>query len=203
MAIYSIVTLGLGLLVGRVGMVSLGQGAVLAMGAWVAARLLFATASSVPDRAAGCRADHDGARHAGRPAGAADERPVPGADHADAGGRDHGRARPRSTSPTAATASPATTAASVHIPAIRRPSIATTDPGVLPLLGGRRDPDVPARARPHPRQAGPGVGGDPPERVGGAGGRHQHHVLQAVGVRAGLVRHRRRRRAAWPAASAT
>jgi branched-chain amino acid transport system permease protein len=41
--IYSIVALGLGLLVGRVGMVSLGQGAVVALGAWVAARLLFAT----------------------------------------------------------------------------------------------------------------------------------------------------------------
>ena len=47
-AIYSIVTLGLGLLVGRVGMVSLGQGAVLAMGAWVAARLLFATSLPYP-----------------------------------------------------------------------------------------------------------------------------------------------------------
>jgi branched-chain amino acid transport system permease protein len=47
-AIYSIVALGLGLLVGRVGMVSLGQGAVLAMGAWVAARLLFATALPFP-----------------------------------------------------------------------------------------------------------------------------------------------------------
>jgi branched-chain amino acid transport system permease protein len=47
-AIYSIVTLGLGLLVGRVGMVSLGQGAVLAMGAWVAARVLFATALPYP-----------------------------------------------------------------------------------------------------------------------------------------------------------
>src|SRR5438309_3742423 len=47
-AVYSIVTLGLGLLVGRVGMVSLGQGAVLAMGAWVAARLLFATALPFP-----------------------------------------------------------------------------------------------------------------------------------------------------------
>src|ERR1700759_1178845 len=47
-AIYSIVTLGLGLLVGRVGMVSLGQGAVLALGAWVAARLLFATGLSYP-----------------------------------------------------------------------------------------------------------------------------------------------------------
>ncbi len=47
-AIYSIVTLGLGVLVGRVGMVSLGQGAVLAMGAWVAARLLFGTGLPFP-----------------------------------------------------------------------------------------------------------------------------------------------------------
>lgn len=47
-AIYSIVALGLGVLVGRVGMVSLGQGAVVAMGAWVAARLLFATVLPFP-----------------------------------------------------------------------------------------------------------------------------------------------------------
>ena len=40
-AIYSIVTLGLGLLVGRVGLYSLGQLAVLIIGAWTAARLLF------------------------------------------------------------------------------------------------------------------------------------------------------------------
>jgi branched-chain amino acid transport system permease protein len=43
-AIYAIVALGLGVLVGRVGLVSLGQAAVLAIGAWVGARLLFATA---------------------------------------------------------------------------------------------------------------------------------------------------------------
>ncbi len=42
-AIYSIVTLGLGLLVGRVGLYSLGQLAVLIIGAWVGARLLFGT----------------------------------------------------------------------------------------------------------------------------------------------------------------
>src|SRR6202046_2920921 len=42
-AVYAIVALGLNLLVGRVGLVSLGQAAVLAIGAWVAARLLFAT----------------------------------------------------------------------------------------------------------------------------------------------------------------
>src|SRR3984957_17078667 len=42
-AIYAIVALGLNVLVGRVGLVSLGQAAVLTMGPWVAARLLFAT----------------------------------------------------------------------------------------------------------------------------------------------------------------
>jgi branched-chain amino acid transport system permease protein len=42
-AIYSVVALGLNLLMGRVGLVSLGQIAVLALGTWVGARLLFAT----------------------------------------------------------------------------------------------------------------------------------------------------------------
>src|ERR1700761_1563139 len=42
-AIYSIVTLGLGLLVGRVGLYSLGQLAVLIIGSWTGARLLFGT----------------------------------------------------------------------------------------------------------------------------------------------------------------
>jgi branched-chain amino acid transport system permease protein len=46
--IYAIVALALGLLVGRVGMVSLGQGAVLALGAWVGSRLLFATSLPYP-----------------------------------------------------------------------------------------------------------------------------------------------------------
>ncbi|HXC82945.1 MAG TPA: branched-chain amino acid ABC transporter permease [Trebonia sp.] len=47
-AIYSIVTLGLGLLVGRVGLYSLGQGAILQIGAWTGARLLFATSQPFP-----------------------------------------------------------------------------------------------------------------------------------------------------------
>jgi branched-chain amino acid transport system permease protein len=47
-AVYAMVALGLGLLVGRVGLVSLGQVAVLAIGAWVAARLLFATTQPYP-----------------------------------------------------------------------------------------------------------------------------------------------------------
>jgi branched-chain amino acid transport system permease protein len=44
--IYSILTLGLGLLIGRVGMVSLCQFVLLALGAWVALRLHYA--SSIP-----------------------------------------------------------------------------------------------------------------------------------------------------------
>jgi branched-chain amino acid transport system permease protein len=47
-ASYAIVALGLGMLVGRVGLYSLGQVAVLAIGAWAAARLLFATAQPFP-----------------------------------------------------------------------------------------------------------------------------------------------------------
>jgi branched-chain amino acid transport system permease protein len=47
-AIYAIVTLGLGVLVGRVGLFSLGQVAVLTIGAWTGARLLFATAQPFP-----------------------------------------------------------------------------------------------------------------------------------------------------------
>ena len=47
-AIYSVVALGLGLLMGRVGLVSLGQIAILALGAWVAARLTLATSLPFP-----------------------------------------------------------------------------------------------------------------------------------------------------------
>src|SRR5919205_687004 len=47
-AIYSIVALGLGLLMGRVGLVSLGQIAILALGAWVAARLDYGTSIPFP-----------------------------------------------------------------------------------------------------------------------------------------------------------
>lgn len=46
--IYSIVTLGLGLLIGRVGMVSLCQFLLVAVGAWVALRLSYATSLPFP-----------------------------------------------------------------------------------------------------------------------------------------------------------
>jgi branched-chain amino acid transport system permease protein len=47
-AIYSVVALGLGMLMGRTGLVSLGQIAILALGCWVAARLFFATSLPFP-----------------------------------------------------------------------------------------------------------------------------------------------------------
>ena len=47
-AIFSVVALGLGVLIGRVGLVSLGQIAVLALGAWTGARLSFATGLPFP-----------------------------------------------------------------------------------------------------------------------------------------------------------
>jgi branched-chain amino acid transport system permease protein len=47
-AIYSVVALGLGILMGRTGLVSLGQIALLALAAWVGARLFFATGLPFP-----------------------------------------------------------------------------------------------------------------------------------------------------------
>ena len=46
--VYAMVALGLGVLVGRVGLMSLGQVAVLAIGAWSAARLLYGTSQPYP-----------------------------------------------------------------------------------------------------------------------------------------------------------
>ena len=47
-AIYSVVALGLGILYGRVGMISLGQIALLVVGAWVATRLSYGTGLPFP-----------------------------------------------------------------------------------------------------------------------------------------------------------
>src|ERR1700722_8555450 len=46
--IYAIAALGVGLLVGRVGMISLGQVAVLALGAWVGAKFCLSTTLPYP-----------------------------------------------------------------------------------------------------------------------------------------------------------
>src|ERR1700761_2115531 len=46
--IYAMAALGVGLLVGRVGMISLGQVAVLALGAWVGAKFCLSTTLPYP-----------------------------------------------------------------------------------------------------------------------------------------------------------
>jgi len=47
-AIYSVVALGFGILYGRVGMISLGQVALLTIGCWIGARLAYATSLPFP-----------------------------------------------------------------------------------------------------------------------------------------------------------
>jgi branched-chain amino acid transport system permease protein len=47
-AIYTIVALGFGILYGRVGMISLGQVALLTLGCWIGARLAYATSLPFP-----------------------------------------------------------------------------------------------------------------------------------------------------------
>jgi branched-chain amino acid transport system permease protein len=47
-AIYSVVALGFGVLYGRVGMISLGQVALLSVGCWIGARLSYATSLPFP-----------------------------------------------------------------------------------------------------------------------------------------------------------
>ncbi len=47
-AIYSVVALGFGILYGRVGMISLGQVALLTLGCWIGARLAYATSMPFP-----------------------------------------------------------------------------------------------------------------------------------------------------------
>ena len=47
-AIYSVVALGFGVLYGRVGMISLGQVALLSLGCWIGTRLAYATSMPFP-----------------------------------------------------------------------------------------------------------------------------------------------------------
>ena len=150
---------------------------------------------ALPARPAGGGPDHDDGGPADRAARAPAARPVPGADHADAGGQHHGGAghgelperRPRvprlQRQPAAHPADP---------PAQHRGQ----RPGLLPLLDGGRDLDVRAGPGAHQDQAGARLGGDQAERARRAGRGDQHLVLQAVGVRAGVLHHRRRGRRA-------
>ena len=194
-AIYSIVTLGLGLLVGRVGLYSLGQLAVLQIGAWVGARLLFATAqpytfvlieAGLVTMIIGSLITLPALRLRGlylalitlMLAGAVTVI-LATLNFPNGGGGFSGY-----------------NGTLLAHPADQAAVVRGHRPGVLPVRRDRRDRHVPARLRSPADQAGPGLGGDQAERARGARGRHQHHVLQALGARAGGVRHRRGGRAA-------
>ena len=165
-AIYSVVALGLGLLYGRVGMVSLCQIALLAVGAWVATRLLYATGLPFPivlviaglvtaviGTVVGLPALRVSGLHLALItlmfAGAITL--VLSIIHfPNGGGGFRGAARLEQLQ---------------EFRNIRRPGIATERHRVLPLHAGRRRAHVPARALADLEQARPGVGGDPRERA--------------------------------------
>ena len=195
-AIFSVVALGLGLLIGRVGMVSLGQIAVLALGAWVGA----AAAASRPalpfpivllltgliTMVLGTLVGLPALRLSGlylalitlMLAGAitvvltATNFPNGGEGFLGHAENDFGN------------------------PAVRRPAIAETDPAYFRYTVIVAACSCSCSRCARARQARARVGGDPPERARGAGRRRQHHALQAVGVRARLVHDRRGRRPA-------
>ena len=91
-AIYAVVAAGLVTLYGRVGMISLGQIALLAIGTWTATRISYAADLPFPVLLLVTGRDHVRGRRADRPAGAPPERPLPRADHADGGRRRERRA---------------------------------------------------------------------------------------------------------------
>ena len=90
-AIYSVVALGFGVLYGRVGMISLGQVALLSIGCWVGTRLAYATSIPFPLLLIVVGVDRDGDRHARRPDRDPPLRALPRADHADVRRGDDGR----------------------------------------------------------------------------------------------------------------
>ena len=192
--IYSIVTLGLNLLIGRVGMVSLCQFVLAAVGAWVALRLSYGTSIPFPlllliagivTGLIGVLIGLPALRLSGLHlalitlmAAGAITIVLRTTQFPNGGGGLFGNS--------------AAGGASSRMP---RPSIAQSDTAyyrfcvvVAALMFLRRRV---ARAA----QAGPGLGGDPPEPGHRGRRRGQHGAVQAVGVRPGVVHGRRRRRA--------
>ena len=194
-AIYAIVALGFGILYGRVGMISLGQVALLSIGCWVGTRLAYATSLPFPVLLLVVGAITVRDRHARRPAGAAALRPLSRADHADVRRRHDDRAvgdrlperRRRLHGPVRRPG-----ALTTSTPPVRRPVDGRSATSRSTATSSSSRAHVPARARARLRQAGPCVGVDPRERARGARRRREHHALQAVGVRARVVHDRRR-----------
>ncbi len=85
--VYAIAILGLAILTGFNGQISLGHGAFYAIGAYTTAILMYAVRCAVLGDAAGLRDRLRRRRLPDRPAGAAPGRAVSGADHLRAGRR--------------------------------------------------------------------------------------------------------------------
>jgi hypothetical protein len=194
-AIYSVAAAGFGLLYGRVGMISLGQVALLTIGVWVGTRLSYGTGLPFPILllAAGGVTCLIGVL-VGLPAlrlsglylalitlmfAGAITVVISAIDFPNGGGGFTGRSL--------------TGALTTETPPVRRPSWGESDTAyfrytvivcaILFLL-----------ALVHVSvKAGPRLGFDPRERAGGARDGREHHALQAVGVRARVVHDRCRR----------
>ena len=179
-------------------MISLGQIALLAIGT-LDRRRGSATRTSLPFPVllARHRARSRRRRRPDRPAGAAAERPLPRPDHADGGRRDErrpddDRLPERRRRLLRATPTPSTCPA---LEPVGRPGIAGGDTAYYRYAWSSARCMFLLALLHFAPQARPRLGGDPPERAGGARRRREHHPLQALGVRAGVVHDRRRRRA--------
>ena len=181
--VYSVVALGLGLLVGRVGMVSLGQIALLALGGWVALRIGFATALPFPllMLAAGVMTGLFGVI-IGLPALRLGGLYLALITLMAAAAIRSSCSRPNF--PNGGSGFLGYSITGSGTAALRRPAIASRPRGFFryTLVVGALMFLLALVAR--PRQAGAGVGGDPPEPAGRARRRREHHAVQAVGVRA-------------------
>ena len=163
-AIYSVITLGLGILYGRVGLISLGQVALLVVGVWTATRLNYALDLPFPilllvtgaiTCVVGVLIGLPALRLSGlhlalitlMAAGAVNVVLV-AINFPNGGGGFTGRTDTPDLS---------------GLEPVRRPSHRRGRHRLLPLCRDRRRGDVPGGTAPRPRQARQGVGGDPRE----------------------------------------
>ena len=186
-SIYSIAAAGFGILYGRVGMISLGQIALLSLGCWIGTRLAYATSMpfpvllivtglitwlSAPGRPAVARLSVSISRSSPDVAGA--RRSYCRRSTFECGGGFTGRSATGSVTST---------------PPVRRPSIAVAAPRSS-IHRRRHRADVLLRWCMSPQTgACVGVVREQPR----AGRRRKHHGVQDVGVRARVVHDRRRR----------
>lgn len=192
--VYAVVALGLGILQGRVGLVSMGQIAILAIGGWTALRLeqafglplpLLLVAVGLVTAVVGVLIGLPALRLSGLHLALmtlmlAAALAIVLTNAGFPTGWRAARARP--------------VAARQRGPS--ETELGDDRRGVLPAHRARLRPPVRPGSGPSARPSGAGVGRDPAERVRGEVGRDQRDVLQARGLRPGLFHDRGCRRSA-------